>query len=32
MKTEAGKKRAKLRHQFMQAYLQEFILEWDAHA
>ncbi|KAL3159870.1 hypothetical protein ABBQ38_010270 [Trebouxia sp. C0009 RCD-2024] len=32
MKTEAGRKRAKQRHEFMQTYLQEFMLEWDAHA
>lgn len=32
MKTEAGRKRAKQRHEFMQAFLQEFMLEWDAHA
>ena len=32
MKTEAGRRRAKQRHEFMQAFLQEFMLEWDAHA
>lgn len=32
MKTEAGRKRARSRHAFMEAYLQEFMLEWDAKA
>lgn len=32
MKTDAGRRRAKSRHDFMEAYLQEFMLEWDAQA
>lgn len=32
MKTETGRKLAKQRHAFMESYLQQFMLEWDAEA
>ena len=32
MKTDAGRRRAKRRHEFMEAYLEEFMLEWNAQA
>ena len=32
MKTETGRKLAKQRHAFMEGYLQQFMLEWDANA
>ncbi|KAL0037341.1 hypothetical protein WJX79_002961 [Trebouxia sp. C0005] len=32
MKTDAGRKRARSRHAFMEAFLKQFMLEWDAQA
>ncbi|KAG2305381.1 hypothetical protein Bca52824_034032 [Brassica carinata] len=32
MKTEAGKRRAEKRHEFMEEFLKEFYLEWDGRA
>jgi len=32
MKTDAGRKRARSRHAFMEAYLKQFMLEWEAQA
>ena len=32
MKTEAGRRIAESRHAFMEAFLEEFMLEWDAQA
>ncbi|KAL0020408.1 hypothetical protein WJX77_000208 [Trebouxia sp. C0004] len=32
MKTDAGRKRARSRHAFMEAFLKQFMLEWEAQA